>query len=324
MLRSLPFHDIILPIGKSKKFLHNYEGGVIVYQYFIGKRSNLRTKSPEQPIVIEVDSIATSKIEHWLDKYSIDFDVLVNAMKSILRVEPEKFTWEDVQNFVVHLEDGTLAFAEMLEQDGAKLELHVEEDEYTFCLGEDYFVESCIQQVENMKFGADVNEKSIYIANENTLLCISTDTDLEELYSEAKRNIEELEIWDNLACVMCWIRGLPVAISTYDLAIISNDGKHLGTVKLKVVNERIVKYVHINEFGEYRVYSDASWYATFHDFTFRYDTQEKKCKVSFKRGTKISISEYKVALEYVKDLIAIMQKTMQLINDTFEQSESIK
>ena len=294
-----------------------------MYQFFMGNRCNIHTKQLNEPTVIEVEKTTSKEINRWLDKYEIDFDVFIKAIIFIAKKEIEKIELEDTHIFKIVFVGKEEATIEFLISEYPKCKLCIRRNEYVFYLKEGLQMESCLQVKNNIKFGANAVENKIELGNKNTYLCLCLDKFNEQLYFSVQKHINELESWDNIAAVMCWIKSLPVVLPSYDLSIISIDEGYLGTVKISVIHDRIFRYVHINQTGNFQVDYDGAWEAKYHGFYFKYNLYEKICQIFLQKGMQFALPECINSFTYCVDLIKIMLGTLNIINSSFDEMEQI-
>lgn len=58
-----------------------------MYQYFLGEKSNITTRTSDKPIVIAADKLSSKKIDDWLNLFCIDLDELICSIKTVVDAE---------------------------------------------------------------------------------------------------------------------------------------------------------------------------------------------------------------------------------------------
>jgi len=285
-----------------------------MYQYYLGERSNFDTKKIGDPTIIEALPEVSREITNWLDRYHVDLDVFVKAINAIQKLEIIRISIEDSNIFQLDFAHGINATIELLNEENPKCKFNVAENEYLFYIQNGCAMEKCIEVMNDIRVGADVTENKIFIGKDVVFLCIELEKFDEKLYYAIKSNINRLEIWDNIACVICWMSSLPVELVSYDLSIVSALDKKLSMIKLSVIYDRIVRYLYINQIGQYQVDDDDSWEAKQNGKLFQYSPYSNECYVS--SDEQIDLIEFKHEVQFIEELIGIMLSTMKLINNS--------
>lgn len=289
----------------------------------MGRQSNIYIKAKEDPTVIEVSREASEVIYKWLDKYHIDFDILIERIKSFTKTEIQKISIEDNHILVVYLTSGEIVFVEFFEDKKPKCKLYMKEDEYIFYLEEKRFLERFIQNAQELSFEVNVPLKSIIIRKDGTSIIIQFDHLTALMYNAIKKNIKKVKNLENIFELMYLIKKLPVEISSYDLSTVTEDVDGVTTYRISVINDRIIFYMlEENDGAVYQVDRDGSWKASFDNILFIYNIFDDKCKVDISCNKDRKKDYYIRCLKYVKDLTEILFDELMLINNTFEKMDN--
>lgn len=292
-----------------------------MYNYYMGKRSNIHTKNEKDPIVIEVDNEARNNIEKWLDKYGMDFDRLILCIKSFVKVEIEKIVCEVTQSFILYLADGNLAFIELMDETKPKCKLNIFEDEYIFWLNEECEIESGVQTKNGIKIKLEKVNNRITLSKQNIIIVIEMEKIHNDILKDIKNEISKLKKWDSIIEVICWIWSLPSKIETYSLSILMIDDDSLSSVRVRALNNRLYKYMFVNDNDVFIINDDLSWYSIYNGILFNYNNNDKKCIVHLPEDVDEESAYFHLCHTNVCGLIEIMINTLKAINSFLEEIE---
>ena len=292
-----------------------------MYNYFMGKRSNVLTKRAGEPTVICVNSDASERINHWLDYYAEDFDELMKAIVFTLKIEVTEIAYYSENEFYMRLTNNHQVKLELLFLDEPKCKINTTTKEMTIALSKTYIVESFIEKIGDIRIGADILENAIKMGSGRTYIVIELEEYDSKVYDAMRKNVSLLSEWDNIACVMAWIKDLPITIASYELAITYLDETGYYMTFLSIIHNHIFRFIKVNKSGKYRVDYDGTWEAEHDIFWFHFDVYEQKCKVGIPKNMIIPVKRYYECLAYVKDYTSMMLQTLELINSTFDAIE---
>ena len=294
-----------------------------MYKYFLGPKSNKDTKKINDPLVIEAETSVIHEIEMWLDKYGIDLDFFIDTIISVTHSNIIKINCDDTRIFGLQLENGNDSYVELLGIEQAKCKVVVQENEYVFVLKNEAFLESLYEVKNSIKCGFNKVDKQLLFGKEQTFLTIELEEYDDKFYDIMIKNLDKLSIWDNIACVLCWIKDLNLNIPSYAFSIVSKEEGYLGVNKLNVMNDRITSYIHINTHGQYQVDNDGTWKASHLGYFYNYDLISKKLVIGVPEKSMAHIILAQQFLEQVKDLVKTMQGTINVINNSLDEIKQI-
>ena len=295
-----------------------------MYNYFMGSWSNALTKHEGEPTVICVSSEVSEKINHWLDYYVEDLDELMKAIVAALKIEVTEIIHDNENEFYMKLTNNHQVKLELLYLDEPKCKIYTASKEMTIALGKPYIVESFIETIGNIRIGADILDNAIKMGYERTYIVVELEEYDSKVYDVMKSHILRLSDWENIACVMTWIKDLPITIASYELAITYVDETGYYMTLLSIIYNRIFRYTKTNKIGKYRVDYDGTWEAEHDIFWYHFNVYEHKCKIGVPKGTIIPVKRYSECLTYVWDYTNMMFQTIKLINNTFDSMEKAK
>lgn len=249
-----------------------------MYKYFMGKRSNLKDRKDGVPIVIAIDEFTSKSLNTWLDKYLIDFDLFIERLKFVLKMEVVSINFEDQNNFICRLEDNRIIFLNLLHEVEPKCTIHVGNNEYVLCLKGDLIIEKRYEEDGKNRFGEDYSTylREIFVGNSDVLISIKFIENHEGLYEKIKEHIDELDDWMNIKSSLTWLYSLNTRISSFILTLSGHGDKVIGLEKVEVENNQIVKYTILDEEDEYTIENDGSWKARHDELIIEYDAFERK------------------------------------------------
>lgn len=290
-----------------------------MYRYFMGKKSNLHTRSTTDPVVVAVERNAQRVLDEWLHRYRLDFDNMMLVLEAMLQRSVVKIGWEDAKNLILYPEESSLLFASLLEEEEPRILLKVHDDEYLVRLGELPEVESCYQTMRGYRLGYEKKNNRIFFSREGTSIILDMEQFDRRVYEAIKKKLHELDEWSNLLSLVLFVKGLGVGLCSYELLLLERDEKSLESVKLFVIQNEIFRYNFGNGSGQYTVDNDGCWEVTYAGVTFKYCSINKKCNIYVPKELKKHAEKYKQCIEDFQELLQTMFSTMNFINGILER-----
>lgn len=297
-----------------------------MYKYFLGNRSNLQTKSEGEPIVINVSNEVMQIINIWLDSYELDLDSLVEAIIFVTESEIEQIELNEDEELEMTFNNNKNAILKLLGEKEPKIEIGIELMNYTIIIIQNGFeIESFVEAIDDeITMGVDFLNNAVLMGKEKVYSRYVFEEFDMSIFETMKENIQKLDIWDNIAHNMVWIRELPVTIPSYELTITYLEETGLYITKICVIHNQIFSYILSNSSGNYEIEKDGNWNAEHDIFKYRYNVWNDKYTLGIPKGIRISTQYYNKCFAYVKDFIKMMFLSLNIINSEFEKVDKAK
>lgn len=292
-----------------------------MYKYFMGKDSNYNSRNENTPIVIAVDELSNIEIDKWLDRYLLDFDIMIERLKSVLKGEIIKINFIDKDYYVCFLENGKTIFLNLLYESEPKCIVHIDNDEFVINFVSEVFLESCCEQIEKFKVGLknSLYKKEIFMGNEKTMISINILDDYEELYPSIKENIDKLNNWNSIPIILYWLYSFCYKAFTFTLTITSIDCEKFESEKIEVEKDKVLEYGITEDDIGYSVEIDGSWYAKSNEILAKYDSYSREKYIMVLPSQEDnSLFATKFILSMNKQ-IELLMKILKKLNDLVER-----
>lgn len=290
-----------------------------MYKYFMGKISNLKTRALDTPIVIAVDNNASKLINSWIDYYSVDFDVFIDGVKQVFEVDIEKIRLESKGTLLIRLEDGRAAFIELLREKEPKCVIHIEKNKYTFNY-KTFEIEKFYEEIDDLICSFDKSKCPIefYARIDEYVICIKYFDIIAEVYEKLKKNIFELENWDNIIEVISWINSLDLGVFTYSITVYDLEQSNDYLMKLDVNENKVMKFTTLDEHDEVYVESNGDWAIKHEDVLIKYDDANKKRCFFIPKDKAQNVDAMNQLLKRALELTTSMFRVTEILDDILQ------
>ncbi len=292
------------------------------YKYYMGSKSNIDTKTKSQPFVISMNTKTKNRIDSWLEFYHVDFDELIDSIKSVLGKEIRLIDYEKNNEFLVLLEDYSGVNLDLFYDSKTRptFGIRFAENWYECVIGEDIIVEKMCEVENGIKYNIVYLPYSqmIVIAYYNVVIQIEFEGRDMDLYSKLRWEIPDLEDAGSLDGIFEWALKNVIGISKY-IAISVTELGSMKAFRFEITENQISKYIRLNPFETFELLADGSWNVTVGNVEASYDADTGKQKYDVKKHSFVMVKNVDQVIPKINEAISAMWEKVELVNNNIEE-----